>query len=119
VSTDLAYDFEALLVAQWYAGQYSVPVQRVERVVLDPASNPNLWPLALGAELFQRVTLTRRPASGSVMTAAYTIQYVDHDVNFGASKWRTTLWLAPVLTQAFTVDDATSGAVDGAYPISD
>lgn len=119
ISTDFNDTTSPKNAADWYANLYSQAIQRVERVVLDPASYNALWPVVLGLELFQVVTLTRRPSSGaSVMSARYTVQRIEHDVDFSAGKWLTSLWLAPAaLTQALVLDDATFGSLDN-YPLS-
>ena len=99
--------------ARW-RGPLAVPITRIETITLNPAANPELWPLCLNARMGQRLTVNRRPNATTTYSGDYYIEHVDHDVTRGsATPWTTTLQVAPSeLFDVFVLDDPTFGVLD-------
>jgi hypothetical protein len=89
------------------------PGARVATVTIDPASNPTLWPIALGAECGDIVTLNRRPLGAVLITGRYEVIGVKHDINLQDGTWKTVLSLAPADPFWFMLDDPVYGVLDG------
>lgn len=118
---NVADDNEAIAAAQWILNDHKDPQQRVAALTLDPASNPTLWPVVLGLEIGDRVTVKTRPkaansGAGFTMSGDYFIESISHDsIDMDAGVWRTSLTMSPVpALQAFILDDATYGVLDDA-----
>ena len=112
-------DNEAIDAANYLLNRYKQPTQRVEQLVLDPAANPDLWPVVLTVEIGDRVTVVRRPKAansgvGIVMSGDYFVEKISHDgIDMEKSTWRTVLQLSPVdLSQVGFLDDAVYGLLD-------
>ena len=115
IATDFSNDVEAANVATWYRTKYKDPIVRVEKITLDPSSNPNLWAPCLTLDIGDCVTVNRRPSTAFSFGSTYIIQKVEHDIQAGS--WRTNLWLSPAsLLVGLIIDDATYGAID-TWPI--
>lgn len=54
-------DLEAQDAANYLLGRYKAPQQRIASLVLDPSSQPALWPVVLSLEIGSRVRVMRRP----------------------------------------------------------
>ncbi|WP_326829677.1 LamG domain-containing protein [Streptosporangium sp. NBC_01810] len=93
--------------------RYKQPELRISQITLDPASNPAIWPTALGIECGDVVTVNRRPIGGVLLTGRFEVLGVSHRVDFAAGEWKTTLNLAPADPFFFRLDDATYGVLDG------
>lgn len=106
-------DWYARQASLAYATRYGTPRLRVSRIELDPVSNPALWPVVLGVEVSQRVTVRRRTAAGVVIAGDFHVERVDHAVTGGRSwSWRTTLQLSPVFVPtAWILGDSTYGVL--------
>lgn len=95
--------------AQFLVSEYKDPKTRVVGLVVAPAADPtNLWPVILGLELGDVVTVVRRPQGvGDPISQDCEVQGIAHDI--GPRHWRTTLTLSPAYTGAFLQLDLTSG----------
>jgi hypothetical protein len=116
---NVADDNEAIACAQWILTNHKDPQQRIASLTLDPASNPNLWPVVLGVEVEYRVTVKNRPkaansGAGITMSGDYFIESISHDlIDMDSGAWRSTLTMSPVpALRAFILDDATYGILD-------
>lgn len=102
--------------ANYIFNQFSTARQRVESVTIDPASWPTVWPVVLGLEIGDRVTVTRRAkaanaGAGFSMTGDFFVEQISHDnIDMAAGTWLTTLLLSPVdLSQVGLFDNDTYG----------
>jgi hypothetical protein len=84
---------EALYLAQWLANRYGEPEYRIGDIVLDPISNPALWPAVLSLELDDVVQVNHRDLNG-VRSAWYQVAKIIHEGQDGGF-WHTTLSLTP------------------------
>jgi hypothetical protein len=104
-------DFELTQTGIFYTQRYSTPVTRIEKLTLNPAANPALWPVVLSLELSQRVTVKRRNA-GVTVSGDYYIEKISHQVDAEASKWEVGLQLSPVFVpSAWVLGNATFGVL--------
>ncbi len=108
-------DNDAVDQANWLLGRYKDPHLRVSEVTLDPASNMAVWPVALGIDVGDVVTVTRRPTYAPALSGTFVVQQVAPDI--GPGRWKVKLTLAPVDPRVLTLDDPTYGAL-GTYPLA-
>ena len=102
------YDFDVQQAGVFYLQRYGTPKTRVSSLVLRPSANPTLWPIVLGLEISQRVTVRRRSAFSQV--ADFYVEQVSHQVDAETGEWTTTLQLSPVFNPVnWVLGDATFG----------
>lgn len=107
-----ATDWEAQQAAAAFARRYGEARLRVQSITLDPSSNPDLWPVALGVEVSQRVTVNRRTGAGVTVTGDYFVEKVSHAVDSDSFKWTVTLQLSPVFVDtAWILGDPVYGVL--------
>lgn len=123
-SADLLYDATAQDLANWIFYTHNGAVQRVASITISPASNPSLWPFALGLEIGQRVTCSMSaPAAnngaGITFVADFFVEQISHDnIDADTGAWDMTLWMSPIATgtqqsaQPWILGDATWGVLD-------
>jgi hypothetical protein len=95
--------------------KYKQPGDRIAQIVIEPSSNPTLWPVALGVEQGDMVTVNRRPVGGAVTSLRCEVLKKEHHVSFEKDNtyWRVVLSLGPGDPDVLTLDDATLGVPDG------
>lgn len=104
-------DFDLSQAGIFYTQRYSTPVTRIEKLTLNPAANPSLWPVVLSLELSQRVTVRRRNA-GVTVARDYYLEKISHRVNAETSTWLVDLQMSPVfVTSAWVLGDSTYGVL--------
>jgi hypothetical protein len=108
-ATRLATAGDTYNLAWWLLSRYSYPQLRVEQVVVDAASNPNAWPMVLGVEVGDLVTLNRRPLNAPMISSSCRVMQIQHATEPG--KWQTTLTLAPAPPTALITNDPVHGIV--------
>jgi hypothetical protein len=86
------FDTEASDAASWLLATHKAPHQRIATLTLDPASNPGVWPVALGMEIGDRVTVKRR-TSAFTMTADYFVESIAHRQD--PQSWTVSLQCSP------------------------
>ena len=87
--------------------KYKAPGDRVSQIVIDPASNPTLWPVALGVEQGDMVTVNRRPLGGATTSLRCEVLRKEHHVSFEKDNtyWKVVLSLGPGDPDVITLDD--------------
>jgi hypothetical protein len=117
--TNFLDDNMAIDCGNYLLNQHKLPTQRIDQIVLDPASYPTLWPVVLTIEIGTRVTVKRRVKAanngvGFTMSADYFVEKVSHDnIDMALGTWQTTLQLSPVdQSQVWILEDATYGVLD-------
>ena len=112
ITTSHEFDADAKSLADYLVANTREPRLRVPTLVINPAANPALWPIALGSKFGDRVTWTRRTTAVTISIDGY-IEAVNHDVAPGV--WTTTFALASIPAyQAGIVGDPTYGLVGSA-----
>lgn len=95
------YSSDALYAAQWLVQRYKEPVARVEELVLDPGSNPALWPAVLSMDLGTLVQINHRSVGAPTLSMLAEVQHIKHEVSAGSNdsppSWRTTVQVTPLL----------------------
>lgn len=83
--------------ANWWLDNYAQPHMRLATITIVPSSNPTLWPIALGLEIGDRVTVKRRPfGSANVISLDCYVEQIAHKVVADNLDWETTFSLSPV-----------------------
>lgn len=107
----VASDNEAVDAANWILATHKDPHQRIAALTIKPSANPVLWPVALGAEIGDRVTVNRRTTAGFTMTADYFIEQISHAQK--PDEWTVQFQMSPAFrTQVWLLGDATYGVLD-------
>jgi hypothetical protein len=85
----------------WTLENYAQPRLRLARITIVPSANPDLWPVALGAEIGDRVTVKRRPFNdgGDTISLDCYIEQIRHEVM--PNRWATVFSLSPVLLTTY------------------
>jgi hypothetical protein len=111
-------------VAEFYANQYSEPVDRVRRVSFSMTNLDTYFPGVLATDLADYVTVTRTTYDARTVTFTCMVEGIEHDIT--PESWRTALlpgtsnvnsysgWLAyatgepslPILLNSTEIDDA-------------
>src|ERR1051325_7408566 len=73
-------------------------MENLEFEMLDPATDT---PTLIGLDLYDRVTVPRRPDQGSVISADYLVQGIDDDIT--VETWRRKIHVTSVPTACFTL----------------
>lgn len=104
-------DFDLTQTGTFYLARYGAPKVRIAKLTLNPAANPALWPMVLGLEISQRITVKRR--SDSLTTSNdYYVEQITHNVNSDNGTWTVDLQLSPVFNPvAWFLGDATYGVL--------
>ncbi len=92
-------DGEANALAEWLVDDNKDIRTRVSVLTVKPGQDPaNLWPAALGLELWEKVNVERNPTGADTLDVDCYIEGVAHTVTMvGGRKWTTTLQLSPDL----------------------
>jgi len=105
-SFDFYTDALAQSMANWIFNTHDAPVMRIDELVVDPSSNPALWPFVLGLEIGQRCTVKRRAkaansGAGITMSADYFVEKISIDViDFDSGEWTYRIQLSPINASA-------------------
>lgn len=111
--------FDVSDLVNWSVAKYQEPHDRVVQVTIDvagvQASNPTLFPTILSLELNQTITVTRTPIGGSQISLTGVIQQISHE--FGATNWKTTLEVTPLIPEAnaLIADDTGNDTAGSSY----
>jgi hypothetical protein len=104
-------DFDLAQAATFYLNRYADPKVRISTLTLSPASNPDLWPVVLGLEISQRVTVKRRTAALTTSNDYY-VEQIHHKADAETGDWTVTLQLSPVFVNtAWVLGSAAYGVL--------
>ncbi|MGA4950447.1 LamG-like jellyroll fold domain-containing protein [Streptomyces lydicamycinicus] len=95
---------------------YANPIVRCDQVTLNVTATPALYPIVLGIEIGDRITLGDLPASAPASSFDFYVEAIDTEVhgNGTAPEWTTTLSLSPAgATDVWVLEDPTLGRLDG------
>lgn len=108
-------DNEAIDASTYLLNQHAQPHLRVQQITLDPASNPNLWPVILSLRIGQRVTVRRRASAanggaGLTIQADFFVEQKSLDSFDVRGIWTYKLYLSPIdINQVGILDSSTYG----------
>jgi len=102
---------EAQSCADYLRSRYAQPVLRFPTITINPAAQPTIaWPLILGLELSNRVTVKRRPPHGGTISVDCYLEGVGHTIT--PQGWQVTLNLSPASNQAvWVLGDSVNGVL--------
>lgn len=114
--TRLFSTVDAFGLSQWLLALYKSPAHRIAEVTVDAASYPAAWPLVLGAEVGDLVTVVRRSLGKATLTLQCRIVQVSHDIAFGKQKTSgaVTLRLAAAAPAVIVLNDPVKGILNNA-----
>lgn len=105
-------DFDVAQAANFYLSRYATPKMRVRKLTINPGANPDLFATALALDISQRVTVTRRTSSGTVISGDFYVEQVNHNIDAAAHTWTVDLQLSPVFVpRALTLGDSAYGVL--------
>ena len=89
-------DLEARSVAEWTVGRYKDMDTRVQQVTVKPQVDPaNLWPVCLGLDLRDAVTVKTAPrGGGDGLNQVVTVEQIAHTIT--VDRWLVTLGCHPL-----------------------
>lgn len=90
---NITSDVEAVDQATWLVAQLGKARVRVASLTIEPSSNTNLWPVALGTEINTRVTVNRRAPGLPTLSVDCWVEAISHHVT--PTSWQTTYLLSP------------------------
>ncbi|MFI8890514.1 LamG-like jellyroll fold domain-containing protein [Streptomyces paradoxus] len=97
---------------------YANPIVRCDQVVLKPTATPALFPIALGIEIGDRITLADLPDASPAPSFDYYVEAIDIqvDANGTAPIWVVTLSLSPAsATDVFVLEES---ALDSSFGLA-
>jgi hypothetical protein len=114
ISTLHALDADALAMANHISDAYSVPLDRVRELRLQPASHTvpaTMWSMVLSHEVSHRIETIEDPVGGAEVSREHFIEGVSESVN--ASDWRVSFSLSPTELEGNYFVIGTSRMEDG------
>ena len=106
-------DAEALDQANMLLHARENAVLRIDSIGLNlmDASEPDRINAGLESELFTLINVTKTAQAGSSFSLELFVQGIQHDIT--PTTWATKLLTAEPIIQAFILDSATQGVLDG------
>lgn len=117
-TSNLANDGAAKNQADRLASDFRNPFIRYPEMTARPWRDLRLWPLLLGIELSDRITVNRRPYGlGAVVQKVMYVEGVRHEITIGnrgqMDDWQTTMYLALAdKTHYWVLEDPAYGMLD-------
>ena len=95
------YSADVIAQVRWILAKYRGASERVSQLTINPLANPSvLFPLVLGLDIGDKITVSRKPAGvGPPIVADYWIERIQHKVS-AQQTWETVWQLAPADTVA-------------------
>ncbi len=108
-STINVSDSDVLSIIEQKINETSIPIERIDRLSINPRDNTSLWPKALGLGFGDRISVKVVNPSGSDYTDELWIESISHDVNASSQKWNWTLTLSPAGSAGWILGQAKLG----------
>lgn len=89
----LVTDAEVQDATKYRLSLYKDAIFRFDRITLEPQMDDALWPVVLGREIGDRITIRRRPKAGALIQQDCHIERIEHTYVVG--RWTTTWTLSP------------------------
>lgn len=108
-------DAEVLDASYWILNRYKDPVIRCDEVTLEATACPALFPVVLGVEIGDRITLGDLPAASPASSLAFYVEAISTTVKAEGvtPEWVTVLSLSPAsLNDVWVLEDDTLGILD-------
>ncbi len=102
-------DSDVLSVIQQKLSETSIPIIRIDSLVVNPRQNTSIWQHALGRELGDRITVNITNPNGTTFSDELFIESISHSVNASGQTWNWTMTLSPAGTSAWVLGQAKLG----------
>lgn len=88
--------------ANYLLARYKQPSTRYDDLVFEPTRQQELWPVLLGRELSDRITVVETFQTGSSITSDQHVESIVHRIDLGDRKrWQTNLSSSPADVQSY------------------
>ena len=98
----------------------AVPLQRIQTLVIDVSTNPDVWPDILGLELGDCVKMMRRPPGAPVLAFVGFVEWIGWNITDAGSA-RCTLQVSPnppINQRSFVWDTSRWAGAPGSYSVT-
>lgn len=104
-------DYDLTQTGIFYLHRYASPRTRITTLKLNPAANPQLFPVVMSLEIGMRIRVNRR-TDALLVSRDYYVEKIEHQVDADRSSWITTLQVSPVFVpQTWLLGDTTRGVL--------
>jgi hypothetical protein len=98
--------------ANWILNTSDDPLIRVSQMTFDPSANPALWPIVLGMDVGQVITVQRR-LGGTLTEISGQFQILNVAHQTGPRQWTTRVSAVTYPGNVLTADDSVRGQLSG------
>ena len=98
-----------LSIIQQKLSETALPIERIDRLVVNPRDNVALWPKVLGMEFGDRVKVNITNPNGTTFSDEVWIQSIKHNISSGAQSWTYTISLSPAGSSGWVLGQAKIG----------
>jgi hypothetical protein len=88
--------------ANWLLSAYSQPAERVQRVVVDAAADPEAWEFVLGTDIGDTLTFVRNPVGAPEVAGTFIVLSIE--IEWLPDQAKYTYVLGPALNPILTLD---------------
>ena len=109
VTTKNTSDANVLSIIQQKLSETSLPIERIDSLVINPRDNTSLWEKVLGLEFGDRVKVNITNPNGSTFSDEVWIQSIRHNINSGSQTWNYSISLSPAGSSGWVLGQAKLG----------
>tara|TARA_R100001440_G_scaffold70521_1_gene92965 strand:- start:915 stop:2177 length:1263 start_codon:yes stop_codon:yes gene_type:complete len=102
-------DADVLSLIEQKIAETSIPIVRIDQLVVDPRQNTSIWPQALGLEFGDRISVKIVNPDNSSYTDELWVESISHNVNASQQSWEWVLTLSPASSSAWILGSARLG----------
>lgn len=102
-------DANVLSIIQQKLAETSLPIERIDRLDIDPRQSTSIWPQALGLEFGDRVKVNITNPNGSTFSDEVWVESISHQINSGSQSWNYTITLSPAGSSGWVLGQAKLG----------
>tara|TARA_R110001592_G_scaffold70003_9_gene214653 strand:+ start:1939 stop:3207 length:1269 start_codon:yes stop_codon:yes gene_type:complete len=108
-STINVSDSDVLSIIEQKINETAIPIERIEKLIINPRDNVNLWTKALGLGFGDRISVKVVNPNGSDYTDELWIESIQHNVNASSQTWNWSLTLSPAGSAGWILGQAKLG----------
>lgn len=109
LTTKNTSDANVLSIIQQKLAETSLPIERIDRLDIDPRQSTSIWPQALGLEFGDRVKVNITNPNGSTFSDEVWVESISHQINSGSQTWNYTITLSPAGSSGWVLGQAKLG----------
>jgi len=102
-------DANVLSIIQQKLSETSLPIERIDSLVINPRDNTALWEQVLGLEFGDRVKVNITNPNGTTFSDEVWIQSIKHNINSGSQSWNYSVSLSPAGSSGWVLGQAKIG----------